>query len=393
VSDISTYLSLVAHDRIRLTLNGHIHRSAVKKLADDFILSKKAEFEGEEIFQYVHSFCLAQKLVQRRGERQLAITVKGRTWEAMPLGRKLKLLLRHATEEHDPSDDQFHVPKLRRIALEVLKGMEVDRWYDAWYLAWVARNRYLGLLDAEGVRDAFQNRYQYSANAAMRDPLQLGQSVHNWLRTRLFLIGCVDLGFCEGKPAQVRLSLLGAKALDRSESDTALAAQKPLIVNPDFEVIVFPEGDTYDLICGLDRFCVRTKSDNAHHFKIEPASIKRAAAENLTAAEMLALLSEHSRTVVPQNVIYSIREWAEKVKFVSLQRGTLLRGHNKEVIDRILHAPDVKASIIERLSPTVLLISDQATQEELERGLQQMGIFIDREGRAREGPSSERESG
>lgn len=388
VSDISSYLSLVGHDRIRLTLNGQIHRSAVKKLADDFILGRKAEFDGEEIFQYVHAFCLAQKLVQRKGERQLGITVKGRTWESMPLGRKLKLLIRHAMDEHDPADDQFHVPKLRRIALEVMKNTELDRWYDVWYLPWVARNRYLVSLDAEGVRDAFQNRYQYSASAAMRDPLQLGQSIYNWLRGRLFLIGSVDLAYCQGKPAQVRLSLLGAKALDRSETDTAAVAQKPLVVNPDFEVIVFPEGDTYDLICGLDRFCVRTKSDNAHHFRIEPASVKKAAAENLTAAEMLALLSEHSRTVIPQNVIYSIREWAEKVKFVSLQRGMLLRGHNKEVIDRIVHEASLRALVAERLSPTVLLVSDGAPHEELERGLQAMGIFLDREGQVRDGSGS-----
>ncbi|MBU0755362.1 MAG: helicase-associated domain-containing protein, partial [Planctomycetes bacterium] len=236
---------------------------------------------------------------------------------------------------------------------------------------------YLAGLEKNNIRDAFQNRYQYTQSTGMRETVQLAHSLFNWLRNRFFLLGLVDLGYREGKVVAMRLTTLGAKALGISLPDGEELRQNPLIVNPDFEVILFQDGDSYDLITQLDKFAVRTKSDNAYHFKITSTSIEKAIAADLTASEILTLLSENSRVGIPQNVIYSIKEWAEKVKFVQIKNATLLRGRNKEVIDRVCQSGSLKPLILERLSPTVLLVSQNLDRQFLGEVLAVMGVFLE----------------
>jgi hypothetical protein len=175
----------------------------------------------------------------------------------------------------------------------------------------------------------------------------------------------------------VRLNLLGAKGLGIGLPQDAEHLENPLIVNPDFEVILFQDGDSYDLITQLDKFAMRTKSDNTYHFKITSSTVEKAVAEGMTAAEILTLLSENSRVGIPQNVIYSIKEWAEKVKFVQVSTGTLLRGRNKEVIDRIIQSSRLKEAIVERISPTILLIHQDADPKYLRKNLEKLGIFLE----------------
>jgi len=100
-------------------------------------------------------------------------------------------------------------------------------------------------------------------------------------------------------------------------------------------------------------------------------------AEGVEASAILRTLSEHSRVEVPQNVIYSIGQWAGKVKFVSLARVSLVRGRNKEVIDRILHDKTLRPLIVERLSPTALLVSSELSPDELAALLKPLGVFLD----------------
>jgi len=175
------------------------------------------------------------------------------------------------------------------------------------------------------------------------------------------------------------LNPLGAKALGIDLPAEENLRQKPLIINPDFEVILFKDGDNYDLITRMDRFAERTKTDNAYHYKITAKTIEKAVAEGMTVADILTLLSENSRVGLPQNVIYSIREWAEKVKFVRLRETMLLRGRNKEVIDRILQSGSLKEIVMERIAPAVLLIRNGTERKKLAAQLETMGIFLEPE--------------
>ena len=377
ISDISSFLSFVNHNKIRLTLNGTIYKTAIKKVMDTFILAKKEEFDEDDIFQCIYSFCLSNRMIQRKGDRNLTLTVKGKVWDHQPLERKLFSLISFAFEEWEPGEDQFHVPHLKKMFVEALKGLRINRWYDVMHLPFQCRNRYLANLDNNSIRDAFQNRYQYTQSTNMRDTVQLAHSLFQWLKNRFFLLGLLDLAHTEGKVTAMRLNPLGAKGLGISMEDDEDLKQNPLIVNPDFEVILFQDGDSYDLIMLLDKFARRLKSDNTYHFKITATSVEKAVAGGMTSSEIITILSENSRVGIPQNVIYSIKEWGEKVKFVQVRKVTLLRGRSKEVIDRIMQAGPMKSLVIERIAPTAVVINDRFEPEKLATKLEKLGIFLE----------------
>jgi hypothetical protein len=377
---MSAFLSFVEHNPIRLTLSGKVYRTAVRKLEESFILARSGAAPGPWLFEFLLEFCQSQSMIENGPERSVVLTVKGRTWDRTPLEKKLGRLLKFASGHWTTLVEPFHGERLMQLYLEELKALPPGAWVDVNAPAFGARNRYLAGLDAFGVRDRFQSRYQFAQQTGMRDPHQLALALTTWARERLHLFGMVDLADADGKPALLRLTSLGAKALGVPVKDEALERGSPLIVNPDFEIILFPDGDTYDLVTELDRFAERTSSDSVVRYRITEASVEKAVAEGFDPARILQVLSEKSRVEVPQNVIYSIGQWAEKVKFVSQSTVSLVRGRNKEVVDRILHDKALRPLVIERLSPTALLMSQAVGRDQLAELLKPLGIFLDESG-------------
>ena len=386
ISDISAFLSYVEHNPIKLTLSGKVYRTAVRKLEDAFILARTSGFTGPWLFQYLFEFCQSQSMIERGADRSVVLTIKGKSWDRTPLEKKLSRLLKFTTGNWVTTVEPFHGERLLKLYLDRLRTLKVGEWIDVAQPAFTARNRYLANLDHFGVRDRFQSRYQFAQQSGMRDPHQLAMELATWTRERLFLFGLVDLASRDGKPGWMRLTPLGAKALGVEIPEEELDRTAPLVVNPDFEVILFPDGAAYDLITELDRFAERTSSDSAYRYKLTEASIEKAVAEGLEPSAILRTLSENCRVDVPQNVIYSICQWAEKVKFVSQATVSLVRGRNKEVIDRILHEKSLRPQILERLSPTALLMSPDVDRDALASLLEPLGVFLEGHGQTETAP-------
>ncbi|GJM20295.1 MAG: hypothetical protein DHS20C15_02100 [Planctomycetota bacterium] len=377
ISDISAFLSHVEHNPIKLTLSGKIYRTAVRKLEDQFILTRTSGFSGEWLFQYLYDFCHTQSMIARTDERSVELTIKGRSWDRTPLDTKLTRLLKFSVMNWTASTEPFHGEQLLELYLDRLRELPPGKWVHIDEPAFDARNRYLAALDNLGVRDRFQSRYQFAQQSGMRDPQQLAKALSTWGRERLFLFGLLDVGLLDNRPSAMRLTPLGAKALGVEMPEGEATDDAPLVVNPDFEVILFPNADSYDLITELDHFAERVSSDSAYRYKLTEASIEKAVADGMQAADILRTLSEHSRVEIPQNVIYSIGQWAEKVKFVSHAQVTLLRGRSKEVVDRMLHDEELRRHVVERLSPTALIVSSALPRDELAALLEPLGVFLD----------------
>jgi hypothetical protein len=377
ISDISAFLSYVEHNPIRLTLSGKVYRTAVRKLEESFILARSSGFTGPWLFQYLFDFSQGQSMLERGADRNVVLTVKGRSWDRTPLEKKLSRMLKFACANWTSVVEPFHGERLLQIYLDRLRELKLGAWVDIHAPAFAARNRYLANLDLFGVRDRFQSRYQFAQQTGMRDPHQLAQALTAWARERLFLFGLIDIADVEGKPGLLRLTALGAKALGIDVPEAELDRSAPLIVNPDFEIMLFPDGNTYDLVTELDRFAERTASDSVYRYRVTESSIEKAVAEGLEPSSILATLSEHSRVEVPQNVIYSIGQWAGKVKFVTQTTVSLVRGRNKEVLDRILHDRALRPHVLERLSPTVLLMSPELSRAQLAALLEPLGVFLE----------------
>ena len=59
-------------------------------------------------------------------------------------------------------------------------------------------------------------------------------------------------------------------------------------------------------------FARRTKSDHVHQFRIDEASVRAGLADGLAGTQILQVLADRARVPVPQNVRYSLEEWAQR---------------------------------------------------------------------------------
>jgi DNA-directed RNA polymerase subunit F len=372
LSDLSLLLERLTRDKVRFTQTGQVYRAAAKKIEEELILCAKDDLQGERLFQFLLDLALQRHLLRRTNERTLELTSKGRTWPRLSVHFKLKELLGSLLED---SGRQFHPPRLKKLALERLRELQPGRWYDFTLFVGSVRQRYLAQLDASGLRESYQSRFQYSPEAHLRDLPQLAQTITTFVGDDLHLLGLVDLALEGGRPVALQVSPLAVKALGLEATDAAPAKSR-LLVNSDFEVLLLPEADAYDLIQRLDRFAERVNPQDAHRFRVTPRSVERAVAGGVTASEILDTLAAHSSTDLPQNLVFSIRQYAEKVKFVSLRPALLLTARHREVIDDLLERPGVKKFVQERLGPRVLALLPDAA-EELQAVLADEGVFLE----------------
>jgi len=375
LSDLSLLLERLTRDKIRFTQGGQVYRAAAKKIEDELILCAKGEFDAEKLFGWLLELAQQRHLVRRTPERTLQLSAKGKTWPRLSVQFKLKELLSGLLED---LGRQFHPPRLRKLALDRLRELKPGLWYDFGLFVGAVRQRYLAQLEGGGLREAYQSRFQYSPEAHLRDLPQLAQVIAQFVGDELHLLGLVDLALDQGRPVALSVTPLAVKSLGLTEACEAPQKSR-LLVNSDFEILLLSEGDAYELIQRLDRFAERVNPQDAHRFRVTPHSVERAVAGGLSATEILETLSAHSSIDLPQNLVFSIREYADKVRFVHVRPVLLLTARHREVIDQLLKRADVRKLVQERLGPRVLALVAEATTTDLAALLEAEGVYLEGE--------------
>ncbi|MBN1458751.1 MAG: helicase-associated domain-containing protein, partial [Armatimonadetes bacterium] len=190
----------------------------------------------------------------------------------------------------------------------------------------------------------------------------------------LHAIGVLDLGLHRRTPVACRLSPLGACAFGKAPRSSP--PERILVVNPDFEVILLPEGAVDDLLYQLDGFCEREKQDRTFHLRITKASVERAAADGLGAEDMLGLLRAHSRTELPQNVVFSIEGWARGVRLASLHELCLLETSDSATMDLICQLPELRNLVLKRITPTAAALTAHPGYDKAVSALRRLGVYL-----------------
>jgi hypothetical protein len=380
-SNLSRFVGFIVEHNVRFTMRGEIFKTTEKKIQQELIKSGGRELSPDEILSYLLSTCRDLGLIESTGERTFALAAPGRAWEQNDLQRKLEVLLERAVEEKGLAGDPFHQVRLRRIFLRLLRRLEPEVWYDLMYLPFLARNQYLASLDQLAVDEYFAARARGGKCAPMEDPQRLAWNLARWVRQRLHLFGVVDLGYDRaGRPVAVRLTRVGAKLLGIVDGlPPAERLLGSLIVTPDFEVVLFPTGDDAELIHELDRFCAREKHGETLHFKVTDRSIQRALAEGMLLGRIHDVLRSHSRTPVPQNVLYSIRDWAWRAGLMLLDPSLVLRCEDAETLRRFQQDPGVKALVREAIDEKRVQLKARYAPRRTATLLREFGFLVELE--------------
>jgi hypothetical protein len=192
-----------------------------------------------------------------------------------------------------------------------------------------------------------------------------GAYVRQVLREPLRWLGLVDLGLdAAQRVVGLRITPLGRAVLTggatigpAGSAVTARTAGPRLVVQPNFEIIVLDVGGSLDLMARLDQFAVQRTIDRAAVYHLTREALVGALQAGARLAEIERLLEEEGGTPLPQNIRYSLSEWARQFERVTVRRAaTLLEADSADQLDRWLADRETAALLGSRLSPTVVLV-------------------------------------
>ncbi len=311
-SNVGRFLRELNQSKVLFTSEGDLFKASHKRIASSLLPLPGGFLGGEAQLELIYKFCLYRRLIDRRGERALRPTPQGMEFDRAPLADQQKLLLQNFLEDRSLPGEPYHQLRMRRVLLRLLKRGEALVWQDMTCLPFLARNAYLAQLDGQQAEEFFAARFSGSGYAPSETLQQMAWNLLLWVKRRLYPLGLVDIGLRDGRPIALRLSQLGADLLEAEPAAKVAGTRSTVIVNPDFEVLLFPGDDVHEAVHAFDRFAKRTKSDHVHQFKLDATSLRSGLAEGLTFDEVLRELTDRARVPVPQNVLYSLEEWAQQ---------------------------------------------------------------------------------
>jgi hypothetical protein len=270
---------------------------------------------------------------------------------------------------------------LRGLFLRFLKRVEPLVWYDLMYLPFVARNTYLANLEDGRMREYLLERSNAGRLPVLEDPQRLAWNLIRWARERLYLLGLIDLGYDRaGRPVALRLTRSGARLLGAELPAGREAESQALVITPDFEVVLFPTGDDGELIHALDRFCVREKQGDLVHFRIMQEGVVRALRSGLGLSDLLRVLEQHARTPVPQNVAFSINDWAVRAGLMRLAADLTLSCEEPECLRRFCQDAGTRRHIGELIDERTVRLKGRITPRRMQALLRELGYIVELNG-------------
>ncbi|MEM7309743.1 MAG: helicase-associated domain-containing protein [Planctomycetota bacterium] len=381
-SNISRFLAYIQENDVRFTVRGEIFKTTEKKIIQHLIPNPGRELAREEVLGFIFAFCRSAGLIDKTGERTFAVTTRGREWVQMGLREKQGTLLDFALLDRSLGGEPFHQQRMRQIFLRLLKRVEPDVWYDLMYLPFLARNSYLSKLDDLGVEEHFAEHAQGSQYSGLEDPQRLAWNLVRWVRQRLYLLGFIDLGYDSARrPVAMRLTIAGARLFGLGEEGAGDVSPESvignLVVTPDFEVVLFPTGDDAELVHDLDRFCLRERDGSVMHFRITEEGVRRALTDGMSLTHMLGCLEQHSRTPVPQNVHFSIRDWATRAGLMTLDHELRLSCPDSDTMRRFQQDPGARQHVGDVMGENSVQLKGRITPRRMRSLLRELGYLVE----------------
>lgn len=311
-TNVSRFLRELQQSKVLFTADGKLFKASQKRIAGTMLPVPGGFLTPETLLDELYRFCLHRRLIDRRGERALRPTPAGQSFDRSALTEQSKMLLAHFVEDRSLPGEPYHQIRMRRVLLRLLRRAEPMLWQDAALLPFLTRNAYLAQLDTKQAEEFFATRFQGGGYTPSETLQQMCWNLLVWIKRRLFPLGIVDLGQQSGRLVAMRLSKLGAELLDAEPASKVGGTRSSLIVQPDFDVLLFPGDDMHDVVHLLDRFARRIKSDHVHQFRLEKETVEAGLDEGLTVGAIVQELTDRARVPIPQNVRYSIEEWGNR---------------------------------------------------------------------------------
>jgi len=271
-----------------------------------------------------------------------------------------------ASARHDPA-----AARRRALAALVPAGLQgPDTWValsdvvravrerDPAFLRDPAQPARWTIADAATGRDLAPSRYWDLVEGALLRYLLTGPL--HWL-------GLISLGYtqcpvddADGALAFCALTPLGAYLLGESQVPWSPPAREPLVIQPNFEVLAPFHADP-GAVLRLEQLAEPVQAGPARVYRLTRDRFRAALDAGADADTLLRFLEQTSDAALPQNVTYTLREWAGQYGRVRLEPATLLRtpAGDEPLMQELRAARRIAPLLDEALSPTVSTVAPE----------------------------------
>ncbi|WP_126578555.1 helicase-associated domain-containing protein [Tengunoibacter tsumagoiensis] len=413
IFDVAFIINAVYQQTIEPTQAGRVPKRIANKLRSRLKGIARFDYTGND--DYLDMICAVMddlkliQLVQPPFEGMKAHVAPSSfipTWSAMDVIQQTQLLLKEWLSSHHwidvvgfnykhgetwnytNAETRFLYFNLdyrlgRQTLLKQIKQCQPEQWYSIPELIKkIWQEAPLGL------------RHAYSTKMSSKEPVDFGTWVQidgecytGMIASTLFDLGIVLLGFdaepsLGNNPSAFQLTSLGASVLAIEENqslNTAFTAdekeQPPsLIVQPNFEILLLQ----LDLptIYRLLPFTQINHLGMASSFKLTGEALLRGMRSQLTLKQILETLQELSARELPQNVVYTLQDWAKQYKEARLSQVLLIEVPTETIAQQLCTNEKLLQYGIRQITPCQLAVSADADLNDLKKIIEKCNINI-----------------
>jgi hypothetical protein len=208
-----------------------------------------------------------------------------------------------------------------------------------------------------------------------------GMIITGMFRSTLYELGIVSLGYDrdappkpgtradDADPVSFSLTDLGYEALTSDSSASEQPSPRSLIVQPNFQAILLEPH--MPALYWLARHAALEQVGRASRFVFTRESIRRAIEAGSTVEDIVRFLEAHCNKALPQNVIYSLKDWARPP---ALPLHLVLEFHDEHAAEQVVTSPRLKAFNLRRLGPRSIAAPSEVSRPGLRRALDRLGF-------------------
>ncbi len=379
ITDVSTLTDYVRANPCRLTNAGRLFKGTRNELLPRTACRTTFFMDEEALLNFKLNIARRLGLLEKRHDGRLHAQRSASEWQDRPLLEQVRDV-RRALLDMGQTAAPRHFQRLSETACALLRDLPTEAWMPAdSFLSTVISRHLMDLVQRgrealdpypKGDKEAQARMYGSDAGTVR----EMGAAIREPLLHALSVLGVLDLGRA-GDRAVLRPSPLAAFLLGDAEPPPP-PANSLLLVNPDGEVVLFPEGHYVEVLHQLCAFCDREKAEVTVHLRITKESVQRAALRGMDSEDILALLRHHSRVPLAQNIEYSVRQWAANVHAAQIETLHVLELPSAEILDAAVQLPEIEPLVVRRLSPTAVVLSHAYLDPAAQDALAKLGIHM-----------------
>jgi len=161
---------------------------------------------------------------------------------------------------------------------------------------------------------------------------------------------------------------------ETTHSPASPSNNRSLIVQPSFELLLLQPD--LPAVYSLLPFALVNQIGIVSRLTLTRNSVLRGLVAGRNIEQMLKILEEHSQKELPQNVVYTLRDWTKSYKEVTISQVLLLDVPSEAIANEICSSSKLSVFGVRKIAPCVIAVDSDTSLPNLRRALEKEGIVV-----------------